>query len=277
MATPIGDLLVNGKPTAPEDASISVFDIGFQRGYGCFEAMRVYQGRIFRLREHVARLGSSAAMLHLPLPPPDTIEEWCRSVATGDSALRILVSGGIDARNIGTDSKVVVLCETLDPQPQAYALQTRIAPWHSDGTIFELTGAKALSYGFNLAATTAARIGGFDDALLVGESGWVLEGPNYTIGWVAGGRLFTPSLDLGILGSITRSAVVDAAPAAQVEVVEGRFGVDALYAADEVLLMSSVREVLPVGRVDDHAYRPGPVTERVRRAFRDLVRAELGL
>lgn len=277
MATPIGDLLVNGVPTAPEDAAISVFDIGFQRGYGCFEALRVYEGRIFRLREHVARLGASAAMLHLPLPPSDDIEEWCRRVASGDSALRILVSGGIDARTIGTDSKVVVFCETLDPQPEAYTLQTRIAPWHSDGTLFELTGAKALSYGFNLAATTAARFDGFDDALLVGESGWVLEGPNYTIGWVADGTLFTPSLDLGILGSITRSAVIDAAPAADVEIAEGRYGVDDLYRADEVLLMSSVREVLPVRKVDDREFPHGPVTARVRSAFRELVRTELGL
>jgi len=274
MTKPLEPVLVNGAAVAVEEAAISAFDLGFQRGYGCFEAMRAYDGNVFRLGPHLTRLERSASMLYMPLPDRAEIEAWIRTVAHGDCIVRVLVSAGTDIANLGVGSRVIVYATPSEPGPTSMTLQTRVAPWHSDGTLFELTGVKALSYGFNLAATLAARREGFDDALLVGESGHVLEGPTFSIGWVRGETLFTPGLGLGILKSITRTAVIEAAEESGFSVAEGEYTLPDLFTADEAVVMSTTREVLPVTRIDDRTFVAGEGGERLEAAFRRLVREE---
>jgi branched-chain amino acid aminotransferase len=273
----LGSVLINGVPSDAEDAAISVFDIGFQRGYGCFEAMRVYDGRVFRLDQHLTRLEMSALKLRLPKPDRAVVADWCRRLAAeaGDGVVRVFISGGTDPKRLGTDSRTVAFVESANPGPAAIQLQTRTAPWHSDGEWFELTGAKALSYGFNLAASVAAQADGFDDALLMGRDGHVLEGPTFSIGWISDGILYTPGLTLGILESITRSAVIDVAARIEMEVRQGIYGVNTVLGADEVIAMSTVREVRPVGRVDDQIFSPGEGTAALQAGFVALVDEEL--
>jgi branched-chain amino acid aminotransferase len=272
-------VLIDGIPSHADDSAISVFDIGFQRGYGCFEAMRAYQGQVFRLDQHLTRLEMSAMKLRLPTPDRAVIADWCREVAfgTGDSVVRVFVSGGTDPKRLGTDSRTVVYAESANPGPAAMELQTRTAPWHSDGEWFELTGAKALSYGFNLAASVAAQEDGFDDALLLGRDGRVLEGPTFSIGWISEGILHTPGLTLGILESITRSAVIDVAGRIGMDVRQGFYDLGAVLDAQEVVAMSTVREVRAVGLVDDQVFSPGERTAALQAGFTALVDEELGL
>jgi len=274
----VGSVLIDGEPFAPEHASISVFDIGFQRGYGCFEAMRSYEGSIFRLDAHLERLARSAAKLHMPEPDREAIGTWCRSAAAtaGDGVVRAFISGGTDAKAPGTNSRIVVFAESVPPMPDALALQTGVAPWHTDGEWFELTGAKGLSYGFNLVASLVAVQAGFDDALLIGRRGHVLEGPTFSIGWISNGVFHTPAIEIGILESITRRAVIDAAEGIGMTVREGIYNVEAVMDAEEVVAMSTVREVLPVAKIDLQTYRPGPATSRLKQAFTGLVERELG-
>jgi len=275
----LGSVLIDGVSSDAADAAISVFDIGFQRGYGCFEAMRVYNGQVFRLDQHLTRLEMSALKLRLPPPERTVISDWCRGLAAeaGDGVVRVFISGGTDPKRLGTDSRTVVFAESANPGPAAMHLQTRTAPWHSDGEWFELTGAKALSYGFNLAASVAAQADGFDDALLTGRDGHVLEGPTFSIGWINNGVLYTPGLTLGILESITRGAVVDVADRIGMDVRQGFYGLDAVLVADEVIAMSTVREVRAVGRVDDQTFRPGRATAALQAGFAALVDEELNL
>ncbi len=275
--TVLGSVLIDGTPVAAEDAAISVFDIGFQRGYGCFEAMRSYDGTIFRLASHLDRLERSATKLRMPTPDRDSIATWCRSVAenAGESVVRVFVSGGTDARAPGTDSRVVVLAESVRTGPSTMTVQARPAPWHTDGDWFELTGAKALSYGFNLAASVAAQDDGFDDALLIGRSGHVLEGPTFSIGWISDGVFHTPGLEIGILESITRTAVIEVAGRIGMTVNEGLYGIDDVMSADEVFAMSTVREVLSIMQVDDREFRAGIETKGLQDGFRALVDEEL--
>lgn len=274
----IGQILIDGDAVDAEVASISVLDVGFQRGYGCFEAVRVYNGKAFRLGPHLDRLGRSAAKLHLPVPDRADLEAWCTTVAqaSGDSIERIFVSGGTDPRNLGTNASTIVLAEDVPPPGPPVALQSRVAPWHTDSEWFELTGAKALSYGFNLAASIAAQRAGFDDALLIGRSGNVLEGPNFSVGWITDGAFYTPTLETGILESITRRAAIEVAERKEIKVVEGVYTVDDVIAADEVVALSTVKEIASVGRVDDREFAPGPVTAAMSAGFADLVAEELG-
>lgn len=273
----LGAVLIDGVAVEAQDAVISVFDIGFQRGYGCFEAMRAYDGSIFRLEPHLDRLELSAAKLRLPTPDRDSIASWCRSVAetAGESVVRVFVSGGTDARVPGTDSRVVVFAEEAHRGSPALTVQSRTAPWHTDGDWSELTGAKALSYGFNLAASVAAQDDGFGDALLIGRKGHVLEGPTFSIGWISDGVFHTPGLEIGILESITRTVVIEVAGRLGMTVREGTYEFDDVMSADEVFAMSTVREVLPIVLIDDRAFAVGIGTTSLQDGFTALVDEEL--
>jgi len=275
--TVIGQVLIDGKPVDPDNASISVLDVGFQRGYGCFEALRVYDGTPFRLNAHLDRLEKSAAKLHLPVPDRSGLEAWCTAVAEAapDSVMRVFVSGGTDPRNLGTSSRTIVLTEEVAPPISTLSLQSRVAPWHTDSEWFELTGAKALSYGFNLAASVAAQRAGFDDALLIGRSGNVLEGPTFSVGWVADGTLYTPGLEIGILESITRRAAIEVAEREGINVVEGMYHLEDVLAAHEAIALSTVKEIHPITRIDDVEFAAGPVTATLAAGFGELVAEEL--
>ncbi len=268
-------VLINGEVVDGASAAVSVFDIGFQRGYGCFEAMRSYGGRPFRIDHHLERLAASAENLRIDIGPVDQIKQWCLSVAeAGDGLVRVFVTGGTDVKHPGTNSSIIVFMEPLPEMPDVFTLDIVEAPWHPDGRVSELTGAKTLSYGPNLAATITARSHGFDDALLVGMSGNVLEGPTFSVGWVKSGVVFTPSLDANILESVTRTAVLEVADSSGMEVHEGSFPIAEVLAADEVFVLSTVREVSPVVRVATTEFLPGPVTASLETGFRNLVGAE---
>lgn len=275
MSRTIGPVLMNGVPTDASTASVSVFDVGFQRGYGCFEAMRSYRGGVFRLDRHLDRLARSAEQLRIELVERSRLVSWCETTSSGgDGVLRVFVTGGTDAAAPGTDNVTVVYLERLPNLPSSVRLDLLDAPWHSDGQVSELTGAKTLSYGPNLAATIDARSKGYDDAALLGSDHGVLEGPTFSLGWITDGALFTPSLDSKILESITREATLQAAEMIGLPVNVGRFHRDALTGADEVFIMSTVREVMPVTAVAGTSFDTGPVTVRLKAAFDDLVRAE---
>jgi 4-amino-4-deoxychorismate lyase len=149
------------------------------------------------------------------------------------------------------------------------------APWHSAGQSWELEGAKTLSYAPNLAAGRHAQKCGFSDAVLVSRDGWLLEGPTFSIAWVAAETLETPSLDLSILDSITRRVVLDVAADLRIPVKEGRFGADRLAMASEVMALSTTKEVATVRRVDAHVYPAGPVTDLLATTFAGEVAATI--
>jgi branched-chain amino acid aminotransferase len=276
MVDVIGDILIDGKPAPPEQAAVSVRDIGFQRGYGCFEALRCYRGRVFRIGAHLDRLAASAATMGLPAIDVAAVAEWItdRAEQGGDCVVRVFVTGGVDPTDLGREACVVVLAESLPPQVAGLRIQPRSAPWHPSGEWSELTGAKTLSYGPNLAASLAARRAGYDDALLIGRDGTVLEGPTFGIAWVRAGALETPALDLGILASITRQALIEVAKSDGLAVREGGFPLERVLTADEVLAMSTVKEVVSVTGVGTHQVAAGPVTAALADAFRRLAERE---
>jgi branched-subunit amino acid aminotransferase/4-amino-4-deoxychorismate lyase len=274
----IGDVLIDGDAVAAESAAVSVFDISFVRGYGCFEALRAYSGRPFRMAGHLDRLEASAATLRLPLPPRHSLDDWVtdRAAAGGDCVVRVIVSGGTDVRALGTNAKVVVFAEPIPDRPDTLQVMPVPAPWHAAGEPSELTGAKTLSYGPNVAASLSAKDAGFDDALLLDRSGVVLEGPTFSVGWVYGDRIETPGLALGILASITRGAMLEVADSLGFEAAEGVFALDRLLGADEIFAMSTVKEIVPVTTVGEHSVSPGPVTAQLAAGFARLVAVEVG-
>ena len=257
-------------------ATLSVLDPMVLRGDGCFEAARVYGGACFRIDDHLDRLARSAVALEIELPSLDTIAGWCRALAEelGTGVIRVLASAGPSGGQ-GERGTVVVFSEPLPEILEAYRLLPVVAPWHPAGEQWALAGVKTLSYAPNMAASRQARASSFDDALLLSKTGTMLEMPTSTIVWVIDGVLETPALDLGILASITRKAVLELCERQDIRVSEGRFATERLASADEVMMLSSIKEVRPVLAVGKRLFEPGPMTAMVGDAYSRLVAEEL--
>ena len=272
-----GYVLVDGERVDPAEASISVFDIALLRGFGCFEALRSYGGVAFRQEQHLDRMERSASALNLRLPSRDDMERWVADrAAEGNCTVRVVATGGTDEKGSGEGSRFIVFAEPLHPVDETTSLLPVEAPWHPDGSVSELTGAKTLSYGPNVAARFHAKAEGYGDALLVGRSGNVLEGPTNTVAWVTDGVLETPDLALGILASVTREAVLDVAERINLPTLEGVFPLQRMLDSDEAMALSTLREVQPVIRIGDVEKAVGPITTKLRGGLANLIREETG-
>ena len=270
-------VFIDGVRVDPAEATISVFDLGLVRGLGVFEATKAYRGVPFALEAHLDRLARSAAANATPLADRADLERWSRdaAAASGDCILRLIATPG------GTDStlappRTIILAEPVPDLPDHFRLATVSAPWHPAGADWGLAGAKTLSYGPNMHATATARAAGFDDALLVDRAGVVLEGPTASVGWVRDGVVHFPSFDLGVLASITRLVAEELLAGAGIEVVTGRFDLGELLAADEVVVLSTVKEVAPVVAVDAQDFAVGPLSAELADLFARRVVAETG-
>jgi branched-chain amino acid aminotransferase len=252
---------IDGDITAPDEARIPVTDEGLLRGDGGFEVLRVYGGRPFAWRDHMARLGRTCEGLRLAA---DLDALGAEAIALLDQAgeeealLRLVVTRG---------GRRIALVEPLPARPDTARVMTvTYAPTRV------LNGLKTLSYAANMLAGRLAKEAGFDEALLVTPHGRVLEGPTWTFFWAVDGRLRTPPLADGILDSITRTRLLE-----EIDVDEAPCTLDDVGAADEAFIASSVREVMPIAVVDDITLpsAPGPLTRAAYEAFTRRVVREL--
>lgn len=247
---------------------VPVADSAVLRGDGVFEALRTSDGIPFALEEHLDRLQRSASGMELPVVEREVLRAWVGEAAEpkGDALVRILVTRGDDS----VASRTVVLSQPLPIIPDPFTVLPHPAPWHPAGRPWELAGVKTLSYAPNLAASRVAQRAGFSDALLISDDGTVLEGPTFCIGWLVDGRFETPSLDLGILASITRAQAIQLVGSLGIGVVEGRFRLERLESATDVIAMSTVKQVTAVVRCGDIEPGQTDFTDRLRRAFASM-------
>ena len=255
-------ICLDGVLVPAAEAVIPVTDQGLLRGDGVFEVVRLYGGRPYALDAHLARMRGSAENLRLALDIDAVAADIAALLASeqpGDAALRTLVTRG--GHRVSLIEALPELPETLAVGCVTYS-PTRV-----------LDGIKSLSYAANMLCSRLARERGFDEALMVTPHGRVLEAPTSTLFWVAAGELRTPPLDDHLLDSITRRAVM-----ACCEVAETPTTLEELRGAEEAFLASSLKEVLPVHRIEDiELTAPGPVTarssERVSRYIADQLTA----
>lgn len=254
--------IVNGALMPAADATLPVIDEGLLRGDGVFDAFRVYGGRPFGAEEHIARLRRSAEGMMLPNVDFAAIdEEIVRLIAArgdDDYGVRIVCTRG---------GNRILLTESVKQFPPSISLSS--VEYRPN---LVLDGLKTLSYGGNVQANRLAQARGAEEALLVTPDGVVLEGPTAALFWSPDGtQLVTPPLSAGILDSITRSVLVEA-----LDVEQRETQLSEILAAKEAFLCSSVREVQPVGRVDEHEMSvPGPLTFGARAALGEAVEARL--
>lgn len=263
----------------PAEPTIRADDEGFARGRAAFETLRVYAGVPFRLEQHLARLVGSAARIGLPAPSPSDLAELTTlaldAAGRSDAVLRLFWTPGVP----GGDPQAVVLVSEIPAWIEktrergqrlvALPVPARAVPWLLPAT-------KSTSYAVHVAAEREAKRRGADDALFVGEEGYVLEGPVTNVWFREGAVLLTPSLELGILAGETRAALLELAPDLGFETVEGAFSLERVAAAEEIFTSSSVREIMPVVALDGVRLEKGEAAAALQRALRAAAGAPAG-
>jgi branched-chain amino acid aminotransferase len=279
-------VMIDGAIVAPGDAKVSVYDRGFVFGDAVFEVLRTYAGVPFALDEHLARLRRSADRVLIAVPVDDDtlrgqVVQAIAASQNGESYVRIIVTRGsgpltLDPDTAGSPLLVILVEPVVAPSRDAYALGvaavTVCTQRSVDGTA--AVGAKVSNYLANLLAVREAKVRGAQEALVMDARGDVVEGASSNLFVVKAGMVLTPPESAGILVGITRFHVLAAAGDLGLRSEERRLQLPDLYDADEVFITSSIREVLPVVRVDGHPIGsgvPGAITRKLHRRYRAAV------
>lgn len=274
---------LNGKVTFLDEARVSVNDRSFLFGDGIYEVVRSYAGAVFGLEEHLARLVRSAAATEMTLPFPEAefaalVRELRARSEIDDAMIYIQVSRGVEPRqhvfDPGLQPHVLVTVRHLPPMPERYWSHGVTAVTVPDRR-WGMCHVKAVSLLPNVLAGHQARQAGADEAIFVREDDTVTEAFASNLFVVVDGVLLTHPADNRILGGITRRFVLDLCPILGLECREEPFSCETLYAAGEVLLTNSVHEVRGVVAIDGRPVgdgRPGPVTNLLVEAYRELAR-----
>lgn len=282
-----GAVYVNGRIVSREEATISPYDHGFLYGDGVFEGIRVYDGRVFKLEEHLDRLFTSAAhiMLEIPLDRAGVrraIIDTVRASGLRDAYIRPVISRGpgdlgIDPRKCPTPT-VVIIVDAIQLYPkEAYerglrmitATVRRPAPDALNGRV------KSLNYLNNILARIEANRAGVEEALMLTDGGYVCECSADNVFIVAKGEVWTPPPHLGLLQGVTRDAVLDLARERGIPCGERVLTLYDVYASEECFLTGTGAEIAAVVDVDGRRIgtgRPGEITGQLAAAFRDYAR-----
>jgi branched-chain amino acid aminotransferase len=280
------DLIVSvgGRLTHRDQAAVSPFDSAVQGGDAVWEGLRVHQGRIFALAEHLARLRRSAKALGFESVPSD--EEITAEIRRTLAANQM--TDGVHIRL--TLTRGVKITSGMDPRlnqsgPTLIVLAEHKAPVYDPAGIMLITSSVRRPppdsldpkiHHNNLLPSILAKIeanaAGADDALMLDHHGFAAETNATNIFLVSGGTLGTPSAAACPEG-ITRSVVLDLAGGAGLRCVIGDYSLAQLYAADELFVTGTMGGITPVIALDGRTIgcgRPGPVTLRLTAALADL-------
>jgi branched-chain amino acid aminotransferase len=263
---------LNGRVLDESDAVVSVFDHGLTVGDGVFETLNSHHGVPFALTRHLRRLSRSAAAVGLPTPDHDLLATAVSAVLAGTAwargRVRITLTAGPGPASSERGSDGLTLLVTSGPQkPAAPTSELTVVPWTRNERA-ATAGVKSTSYADNVVALAHAKQRGASEALFANTRGQLCEGTGSNVFYVAEGRLLTPTLASGCLAGVTRELVLEWCK----EAAEEDAAVDVLRTAQEVFLVSTVRDVQPVHACDGVEYpAPGPVTRRVQRQWASKV------
>ena len=277
-------VLIDGEAFAPADAKISVYDRAFLYGDSVFETIRTYGGALFALDEHIRRLGESAVKIGLDLPVEPALldAETRRGVAeagNAESYARIVLTRGsgplgLDPTLAAAPRRVILIEPLQTPPPSYYRDGIEARTVETVRASDAVHSAKLSNYLASALALRSARQAGAEEALVVNREGHVVEGPTSNLFAVMAGKLVTPPLDAGILAGITRARVLSLAEEQGIDIDYRALTVEEVKTAAELFLSSTIRELVPVVKVDGVTLgdgKPGEMTRLLHRALRRLV------
>ncbi len=280
-------IYIDGKYYPKSQAKISVYDHGFLYGDGVFEGIRVYNGVVFKLKEHVQRLYASAhtMMLKIPLSQEEIIKAVVETVKKNqlkDSYVRLVVTRGVG--DLGLDPRkcamatVIVIADHIklhEGEAKTKGITTLVS-WVRrnpvDGTSHE---AKSLNYLNSIMAKIEANMSGADEAICLTPTGCVAEGVGENIFLVKNGKISTPPTSTGALEGITAKAVTELAKKLGYEVIVENLTMFMLFNADELFFTGTAAEIVPIRQVNWRQIgdgNAGPVTKKLMVEFHKVTR-----
>ncbi|MEK6748599.1 MAG: branched-chain-amino-acid transaminase [Pseudomonadota bacterium] len=279
---------INGQLAPPSEATVSVFDHGLLYGDGVFEGLRFYQGKVFRLAEHLARLWRSATVLRIAIPYSEVeltaaIVGLVRDCGMPNGYVRVIVTRGIgklgiDPRSCKHPSVIVLLDEiaVVDEETRrmgarvVVASTRRLAPDGLDPRI------KSLNYLNPILAKWEAINAGADEAIMLNAQGFVCEGSVDNIFIVKNATLMTPPESDGALQGITREAIIELARQEGIPYHARHLTTYDLYTADECFLTGTAAELIPVREIDGRTLPQscGTVFAKLNNKYKELTQRE---
>ena len=282
-------IYLNGDYVEKEDAKVSVFDHGLLYGDGVFEGIRLYDGCVFKLDEHLERLEHSAKaiLLNLPLSREELSEavcETCRRNELRNGYVRLVVTRGPGHLGLTPDGcgppNVIIIADEIQLYPEEFyenGLKIISVPTRRINASALPPAVKSLNYLNNILAKIEAKRVGFQEALMLNDKGEVAECTGDNVFILSKGVLFPPPLDAGSLRGITRATVIDLADELEVPYREQALTRYDLWTADECFLTGTAAEVIPCVEVDHRPIgngQPGEMTRRFITSFREKAKTD---
>tara|TARA_B100001123_G_scaffold445867_1_gene598579 strand:- start:2403 stop:3269 length:867 start_codon:yes stop_codon:yes gene_type:complete len=280
---------IDGQFLDSGDAKISVFDHGLLYGDGVFEGIRLYQGCVFKLDEHLERLEYSAKAILLDLPwsrqeISDIVCESCRVNGLTVGYIRLVVTRGIGSLGLSPKScskpSIICIADHLSLYPAEYyenGLKIITSPIRRMNPAALSPGIKSLNYLNNILAKIEADRLGYIEALMLNDQGYVSECTGDNVFIFQKGKLFTPAFYAGALKGITRGVVLDIAEELGIPCIQENLTRYDILVAEECFLTGTAAEVIPVVEVDGRTIgtgKPGETTVKFLAEFRSKVAKE---
>ncbi|MGF7184359.1 branched-chain amino acid aminotransferase [Desulfitispora alkaliphila] len=282
-------IYLNGEYVDEKEAVVSVFDHGLLYGDGIFEGIRAYNGRVFKLKEHIERLYESAHIIRLNIElsqqeMEEVVLETLRRNNLTDGYIRLVVSRGkgdlgLDPRKCPKAS-IICIADNIKLFPQELyekGMPVRTVPTRRNVPEALNPRIKSLNYLNNIMAKMEATAVGVNEAIMLNNEGYVTEGTGDNIFLVKNGVLITPPTYVGILEGITRNTVMELAEKRGMKVEEKLFTRIDVYIADECFLTGTAAEIIPVIEVDDRKIgtgHPGQITNNLIEDYRQLTKVD---
>ena len=280
-------IYIDGKYFDEKNAKISVFDHGLLYGDGVFEGIRAYNGRVFKLKEHIDRLfcSAKAILLTIPLSPAQmtkAVVDTCRKNNLRDCYIRLVVTRGVGTLGLNPNrcknSSVIIIADKIQVYPPAmYQRGMDIVTVATTRNLHSAVNPaiKSLNYLNNILAKIEANNAGVEEAVMLNAQGFVAECTADNIFIVKGNQLLTPPLSAGALYGITRGVVMEMARESSMDVSEPNLTRYDLFNADECFLTGTGAELIPVVKIDGRVIgngKPGPVTKDLVNRYHALTK-----
>ena len=280
-------IFLDGKFVPEADAKVSVFDHGLLYGDGIFEGIRFYNGRVFKLEEHLERLWDSARSICLEIPMDrgemtEALLETIRQNGLREGYIRLIVTRGVG--NLGLNPvqckqpNVIIIATTIALYPKEVyesGLTVVTCATRRTGAAALNPAVKSLNYLNNVMARIEANLAGADEALMLNDAGNVAECTADNVFIIKRGQIFTPPIAAGALRGITRSVVFDIAAELGLKITETDITRHDVFVADECFLTGTAAELIPVIKADGRMIgngKPGSITLKMIGRFRELTR-----
>lgn len=286
---------VNGQMLPKSKAMVSVYDHGLLYGDGIFEGIRVYQGKIFKCKQHMDRLYHCADQIRLKIPVSrermvEIQRECIKANNATDGYIRLVVTRGfgtlgLDPRRCPSAGVICIMDQIRLFPKEAYEAGMRVIVARRPKTPIACLDPriKSLNYLNNILAKCEAIDFGCDEVIMLNLNGEVTEGSGDNIFIVKDGQIYTPPSDAGILEGVTRGFVMrELAPMFGYNCTQKTLKLQDVLTADEVFLTGTAAEIIGVTQIDQHDGQgnitsstrisggEGPITKALRLKFREI-------